>query len=148
MLGPPDFPEASIPSWEEFRADYTVDYFDGTQAHIGRSLIIEVNGLAVGHISYSSEHLPDGCMELDIWMESLAQCGKGFGSEAIEALIAYLHDSFGVKRFIMRPSQRNVRAIKAYIKAGFANSPLSDKEQEVVYGAGEYVDTITLERNV
>ena len=148
MLGPPDFPEASIPSWEEFCADYTLDYFDGTQAHLGRSLIIEVIELAVGHISYSSEHLPGGCMELDIWMESLAQCGKGYGSEAIELLIAWLHDSFGAKRFIMRPSRRNQRAISVYTKAGFTKSPLSVKEQDVVYGAGDYFDTITLERNV
>lgn len=76
-------------------------------------------------------------------MNSEANCGKGFGTDAIVSLSAYLHEKLGIDELIMRPSVRNTRAIKAYGKAGFekSNKPASYyllDEYMPLYGAGDY----------
>lgn len=61
------------------------------------------------------------------------------------ALMYHLHADFAVETFIVRPSRRNQRAIRAYEKAGFRPSRLAIAEQTSTYGDGDYADTITLE---
>ena len=39
---------------------------------------------------------------------------------------------------------RNVRAIRAYEKAGFVRQPFSPAEQTARYGPGDYADTVVL----
>lgn len=152
MAGPPEFAETPVPAWEEFRADYLPHFFDGSQPGVGRSFIIEPivatpsQFRGVGHISYSRvDELPGGA-ELDIWMRDSTCCGHGWGSDALRILSRHLHEAFGVRELILRPSARNVRAIRAYEKAGFTRLPLSTEEQAARYGAGEYHDTVVMRR--
>jgi hypothetical protein len=42
MLGPPNFPDAPEPTWDQFCEDYGPDFFDGTRQEVGRSFIIEL----------------------------------------------------------------------------------------------------------
>jgi len=142
--GPPDFPENPIATWEEFFDEGYVDYFfTGDEPENGRGFMILHGGEPVGFISYSSFHLKPNKSELDIWMNSEANCGKGFGVDAIVSLGEYLKNSLGVNELIMRPSARNARAIKAYKKAGFQETDKSPSNYLLdkympLYGAGDY----------
>lgn len=145
MIGPPEFPEIAAPSWEEYSADYALHFFDGSRPERGRSFIIEVDGEAVGHVSYDGLAPDRPIAELDIWMRSLACCGHGYGADALMALMHHLHAQVAVELFIIRPSQRNPQAIRACTKAGFRPSPLTPAELLLRDGPGEFVDTVTLE---
>lgn len=144
MMGPPHFPENPVPTWEEFCADYVPAYFDGTRQHVERSYIIEVDGEAVGHVSYSDVDRTHGLAELDIWLRSEAVCGRGYGSDALIALTGHLQETLGLTEYILRPSRRNERAIASYARAGFVLLPLSNDEQAARYGPGDYPDTVVL----
>jgi hypothetical protein len=69
MMGPPLFPDHSIPTWEEFCADYQPHYFDSSPPCHGRCFIILESGIAVGIICHN-ELLPDGTTDMDIWLKS------------------------------------------------------------------------------
>jgi diamine N-acetyltransferase len=148
MMGSPTFPEVSIPTWEEFLGDYAPHFFDGSRPHSGCSFIIEGDGEAVGHINYDGLDTERSIAELDIWMRSQDCCSHGYGTDAMVTLMRYLHADFAVETFIVRPSRRNRRAIRAYEKVGFRPSPLSLADQTSTYGDGDYSDTITLERKM
>ena len=148
MMGPPTFPDVSIPTWDEFLSDYAPHFFDGSRPHRGCSFIIEVDGKAVGHINYDGLDTERSIAELDIWMRSQDCCGHGYGTDAMVALMRHLHADFAVETFIVRPSRRNQRAIRAYEKAGFRPSQLSLADQTSLYGEGDYSDTRTLERKM
>ena len=144
--GLPDYPEAPIATPEEFfdsSSGYADYFFDGTQPEKGRGYIILFDNLSVGFVSYSSFHLKQGLSELDIWMNYEANCGKGFGSDALIALGKYLNENMGIDKLLMRPSIKNERAIKSYMKAGFEKSnmlPIEYLLEEYVelFGSGDY----------
>ena len=148
MLGPPHFPDAPVPSWEQFCEDYGPHFFDGTRPEVGRSFLIEVAGETVGHINYDGLDFARSLAELDIWLRSSEVCGRGYGSDALVALSRDLHETFGVTEFILRPSQRNARAIRAYSKAGFVRLPLTNEQQARIYGPGDYSDTVVMHKRL
>ncbi len=54
---------------------------------------------------------------------------------ALQMLSDKLHKTYGVTQCMIAPSQRNVRAINAYGKAGFKGIKMIDKkEQERLFG--------------
>jgi RimJ/RimL family protein N-acetyltransferase len=141
--GPPDYPEHPVPTWEEFCEDYVEYYFDGSEPKKGRGFIIIFDEEPIGFISYASFHLKRYKTELDIWMNCEENCGKGFGTDAIIALGGYLNKNMLINELIMRPSIRNTRAIRSYMKAGFEVSKLSPEwylldEYVLIYGSGDY----------
>ena len=141
--GPPKYPEAPIATFEEFCDDYTEYYFTASRPGDGMGFIILHEREPVGFISYSSFHLQQYKSELDIWMNSEANCGKGFGVDAIVSLGEYLNKTLVIQELIMRPSIKNVRAIKAYKKAGFKKSDQCPNEYLLdkyvsIYGDGDY----------
>ena len=76
-------------------------------------------------------------------MKDEANCGKGFGNDAILALSNYLNQQLAIKLLILAPSNKNSRAIKSYEKSGFerTNKMMSDflsKDYQSLYGAGDY----------
>ena len=78
--------------------------------------------------------------ELDIWLKSESECGKGIGTQALKDTVDYLNKEFGIHKFLIRPSERNVRAIKSYQKAGFTYR--NDKENVLrKYYKTEFFDT-------
>ena len=142
-FGPPDFPDMKLPSYDEFRADYEDYFFDGSRLEDGRGYLITYEGEAIGFISYTAFHLKDGIAELDSWIPLEANCGKGYGNDAIITLSDYLHKKQGINTVIMAPHVKNLRAVRAYEKAGFvqSNIPMSDfllDEFIELYGDGDY----------
>lgn len=76
-------------------------------------------------------------------MNREANCGKGFGTDAILALGEYLNQTLDIRELIMRPSVKNVRAITSYEKAGFQQTDLCPDTYLLdkyisVYGDGDY----------
>jgi RimJ/RimL family protein N-acetyltransferase len=159
MMGPPDYPDAPVPSWEEFCGDYDDSYFSGdwpASANEGRSFLIEIDGTRVGHISCSPIETPSSAsslgqvrathsrVELDIWLASSRFAGHGYGTAAIGLLVGHLIDRLGIGEFILRPSKRNPRAISAYCKAGFRELQLPAAERLKRFGPGDTDDEVVL----
>ncbi len=148
MLGPPLFPEGPAPTWDEFNGDYGPNFFDGSTLQVESSYIIEVAGEPVGQINYEIRESPARLAELDIWLRSLADTGHGYGSDALITLTRHLFRTLGVDTFLVRPSARNPRAIRAYQKAGFIAVPMTTQEQVDRYGAGDYDDTVVMIKHI
>ncbi len=119
MMGPPDYPDIPIPTWEVFKNDYKPYFFDSSKPLLGRCFIIEVDSNAIGQINHDKISMLVHSTELDIWLRSREYINKGYGSDAINTLCDYLAKKFGCKKFIISPSERNRAAIRAYEKAGF-----------------------------
>jgi len=133
-------------TWDEFNADFQDFYFEKSAQHKGSVMIIENGGEEIGCMCYDNNFLKPHCTELDIWMKNEECCGKGLGVSALKELITYLKTEKGIKKFLIRPSIKNIRAIKAYKKAGF--TMVSDKKKTIEaylkrpyldkYGDGDY----------
>ncbi|MCL2397211.1 MAG: GNAT family N-acetyltransferase [Defluviitaleaceae bacterium] len=142
-IGPPAYPDTHIPTFEEFCDDYVDYFFTGAKPNSGRGFIITHSKEPIGFVSYCSYHLKPHKSELDIWMNSEANCGKGFGTDALIALGDYLGQVLGITQLIMRPSVKNINAIRSYKKTGFkeSNAPACDyllEEYIPLYGDGDY----------
>lgn len=145
-MGEPDYPESPIPDQKQFNEDFEDFYYLKDGIRRGSVMIIENDSEEIGCLCYACFHLKDNSAELDIWMKDLKYCGKGFGPIAIKLLIEYLKVNLSINRFIIRPSEKNINAIKAYERAGFVRT--TDKQKTIadylqpeyieVYGAGDY----------
>lgn len=141
MLGPPAFPDNSVPTWDCFVDDYSNNFFNDNNVDDGRSFIILVDGQPVGHINYNEIDRTTSSVELDIWLSNSIHCNKGYGTDAIETLCGYLHLTLHCDRIIIAPSQRNFRAINAYQKAGFTLTTVIPEGFRP-----DYEDTVVLEK--
>lgn len=119
MLGPPTYPDAPVPDWEEFSEDYPEYFFDGSAPLKGRCYIIEAEGRPVGQINHDVISGDPLSTWLDIWLRGSEVSGKGYGPDAIQALCRYLKREYRCSRFLIAPSGRNRAAVKAYQRAGF-----------------------------
>lgn len=110
-------------------ADFTADFEDFFYMENGKKkggvMIIEDGGEEIGCVCYTCFHLKKDAAELDIWLKDETYCGRGLGTRAILLLVEYLKADLQIKRFIIRPKAENIRAIRAYEKAGFHR--VSDK---------------------
>lgn len=144
-MGEPYYPESPIPEWEEFQNDFEDFYFQTEHQDLGSVMIISNEDLEIGCLCYACFHLVSKAAELDIWLNKLENCGKGYGTAALRKMIEYLKEK-GIEKFIIRPSEKNTRAIRAYEKAGFRR--VDDKMGAVksyllpeyldLYGDGDY----------
>ena len=122
MMGPPEYPDHPVPSWEEFKQDYRDSFFKDSESAIGKNYIILVDGREIGTIGFDNLDVRTRGVDLDIWMKSEEFCGHGYGPDAIDALVQFLYRTHGVTEFRVDPSSRNTRAICAYRKSGFAKN--------------------------
>jgi RimJ/RimL family protein N-acetyltransferase len=122
MLGPPNYSDNPIPTWEEFNEDYLDHYFDGSQPLKGQCFILIHNGQQIGQINYNEIDTTTKSTEIDIWLADREYTGKGLGTEAIKILCNYLDKKFDCQTIYIAPSRRNLIAIKAYKKAGFVET--------------------------
>lgn len=142
--GSPEYTEIPIPIYEEFCDEYYEEYyFTGDRPKDGRGFLILHDGEPIGLISYCAFHLKPSIAELDIWMRSESNCGKGFGTDALIARGDFLNKTMGFCMLIIAPSSKNVRAVKSYEKAGFKKSGIARRdflldEYVSLYGDGDY----------
>jgi diamine N-acetyltransferase len=148
ILGPPLFPERPVPPLDDPSQRLDPQYLDGTAPVLGRCFLIRVDGEPVGQVTYNDIMERDGRrqVELDIWMRSEAFCGKGYGTDALEALCGYLHERFGVSEFMVQPSARNPLAIRAYEKISFQKLDLPLEAARELWGPNDYYDSVYMVR--
>ncbi len=139
MLGPPNFSDILVPTWNEFNDDYLDHYFDSSQPLKGHCFILIHNGQEIGQINYNEIDTITKSTEIDIWLADRKYTGKGLGTEAIKILCNYLGKMFGCQTIYIAPSRRNSIAIKAYKKAGFVET--KNLPENFV---PDYVDTVVL----
>lgn len=133
MMGLPNYPDAIIPTWEEFNKDYTDHYFKGSDPIKGQCFIILEKGKEVGQINYNAIDNVKKVTDLDIWLRDIKYTGRGIGTEAIKLVCEYLYEKFGCEQIVMSPSKRNKKAIKSYEKAGFIMTDIELNESEKDY---------------
>lgn len=148
MMGPPDYPDGPVPTWDEFSSDYHLDFFNDSGNGHGRNFIILSGDEAVGTVGYDCTDMKEKRTFLDIWLAEERYCRKGYGSDALKTLCRYLFHTYGIVSFIISPSERNKRAIAAYEKAGFVRLQLDPEEQLEKFGRGEYRDNIIMEKRM
>lgn len=144
IMGPPRFPDHPVPTWGEFCADYRPHFFNGSSPELGRCFIIMVDCIPIGQINHDKIDQQRRRTELDIWMSCEANCGKGYGPDALLTLCGYLSQVYGILEFVMRPSARNHRAIRVYEKAGFQRVESTPEQEKARYGPRDYTDSIVL----
>ena len=148
QFGLPLFPERPLPTLEAFNDEYPAHCFDGTLPFEGRTLMICVGDQDIGFLGYRRIHLRVDVVEIDLALASQRLCGQGYGSEAIQLACEWLQDAYGVNRFVVRPSRRNVRALRAMRRAGFRESDLASAAVGRALGLSQprYTDELLLFR--
>ncbi len=147
-MGNPDYPNSPIPDWSEFKEDFEDFYYLEETRKKGSVMIINNDMEEIGCLCYACFHLKPQAAELDIWLKSKEYCGKGYGTNALINLCEYLEAVYNIKNFIIRPSVRNTRAIRAYEKAGFKKVEKDERQKTIndylipeyisEYGDGDY----------
>jgi len=148
LMGGTMYPDYPIPSLEAFSADYPEYFFDGSRPYAGRMLLISVGNDEIGCISHGAIDLRNDVVELDIWLAERRVAGHGYGSEALVLLCDWLQASYGVNRFLVRPSRRNVKALRALRRAGFRETDLTARDvvASLRLPPGDYPDEVLLFR--
>ena len=147
-MGAPWFAERPIPTLEQFLVRYPQHYFDGTRPYDGRALVMSSDAVDVGILVWRRVDLMRDLVELDIWLAGTEFCGQGVAAEALGLVCGWLQTSYGANRFLLRPSRRNVRALRCARRAGFRET---DFEAADVLGrlgldASPYRDAVALFR--
>ena len=147
-LGPPLFADHPPPSFEQFCDDFPQHLFDGSRPFAGRGLIVHADDRDVGFICHGAVNLCKDVVDLNIWHSTRRDCGRGYGSEALIVVCDWLQESLGVNRFLMRPSRRNVRALRALRRAGFRETDLHNRDvvEKLSLPPGRYSDEMLMFR--
>ena len=140
----PLFPEREVPTLEQFATRYVNSYFDGTRPYLGRLFVIVAGSDEIGCVSHGPIDLLNDVVELDIWLAEKKLAGRGIGSEALVLLADWLQANYGVNRFLVRPSRRNVRALRAMRRGGFRETDLPAPEvvAKLHLPKGQYADEV------
>lgn len=147
-LGAPLYPEHPVPTLDDFSTHYVNSFFEGTRPYSGRMFVIVAGGDEIGCIFHGPVDLLNDVVELDIWLAERRWTSRGLGSEALVLLADWMQTNYGVNRFLVRPSRRNVRALRAMRRAGFRETDLPAAEviEKLNLRPGHYVDEVLLFR--
>jgi len=147
-LGPPWFDERPIPTVEQFLTQFRPSYFSGTAPFDGRALIVRSAATDLGVLAWHRVDLMRDLVELDIWLAGDEYCRQGIAAEALELACTWLQASYGANRFLLRPSRRNVRALRCARRAGFRETDFepSDVSGRLGLVASPYRDPVLLFR--
>lgn len=150
FLGAPLYPDCPVPSFEAFCEQYLPFFFDGTSPFDGRALVIQAGGTDLGFLSHGPVGLRHDVVVLDLWFAAREFCGRGRGAEALSLACAWLQANYGIDRFLLRPSRRNVHALRAVRRAGFRESDLAPAQviSQLHLAPGSYGDEVLLFRTL
>jgi len=124
---------------EKFLQDWHEGYFDINLLEKGQCFWIVVNKEKIGQVNHNKIDLENKRVELDIIIGAKENMGKGYGSDALKTLIKYLFENFSINKIWIAARVNNLRAIRAYEKAGFKKEGILREED---YFEGEFVDCI------
>jgi diamine N-acetyltransferase len=147
-IGAPWFAERPVPSLEQFMIRFPRHCFDGAQPFDGRVLVIASAAVDLGVLAWRRIDLMRDLVELDIWLAATEFCGRGIATEALVLACGWLQSEYGVNRFLLRPSRRNVRALRCARRAGFRETDfeVADVQGRLGLDASPYRDPVLLFR--
>jgi RimJ/RimL family protein N-acetyltransferase len=148
MTGSAPIFEPRVPTFDEFRTRHGEHFFTGKRPFKGRALIASNGEDDVGFVVYRDINLLQDVVELDVWLAGRRFQGQGYGSAAMALACEWLQAEFGVNSFLLRPSRRNVHALRAARRAGFREANIEAREMraKLRLPAGEYADEVLLFR--
>ncbi len=104
-------------SWNEIRDEHA-EFFDET-ASCNKYLFIEYENEIIGIFYHTRHDAPIDNVEFHIWFISKKFTGKGLGTRVVSLMKEYIHKTYNITTFIMRPWIKNPQAIRTYEKCGF-----------------------------
>ncbi len=150
MTGNAPLFEPRVPTFDEFRARHPEHFFTGRRPLAGRVLLISDGTEDVGFVVYRNVDLLRDVVEIDGWLAARRFQGRGYGSDAIALACEWLQAEYGVNRFLLRTSRRNVHALRAARRAGFRQADGDSREllAQLRLEPGEYADEVLLLRTL
>jgi RimJ/RimL family protein N-acetyltransferase len=73
----------------------------------------------IGEVTLADVDRINGSAELGIFIGEVSEWGRGFGTDAVKAIVAFAFDELRLERVWLNVSTDNPRAQRAYEKAGF-----------------------------
>ncbi|MEA2056760.1 MAG: GNAT family protein [Patescibacteria group bacterium] len=128
-------------SKKSFFNDWKPTYFDEENTFEGQCFWIVSDERKVGAVCYNPIDKHNQRTELDIIIGNKNDWGKGFGSQAIAAILNYLFQDLKLNKIWIEARANNPRAVAAYEKVGFK---VEGKLKEQDYFNGEFVDCVRL----
>lgn len=99
--------------------------------------IIDVDGTAVGTIILSNIDLRSGTAEIHIKLAQSSQRGKGYGTDAVKALLQYAFNELRLNCVCCRIREDNIPSQKLFEKCGFVKE---GRLRQRVFRQGLYYD--------
>jgi len=116
--------------WDELEDEFPWEEAESTR------LTIEVDGAVAGMIQYYEEPEPKyRHAGIDLFLGAEWQ-GRGFGTDAVNRVVALLVHERGHHRVQIDPALDNVAAIRVYEKAGFRRVGVMRRSERDVGGKG------------
>lgn len=81
--------------------------------------MVDVNGTAIGTIILSDIDMRNGTAEIHIKLANACERGKGYGTDAISALVAYSFNELRLNCIYCRVKEDNIASQKAFENCGF-----------------------------
>jgi RimJ/RimL family protein N-acetyltransferase len=119
QFGPPVFPDRTLPHPAWFAQAFPAMLFDGALPFFGRAYVICTGERDIGFLCHGPLDLSRDITEVQMWMAERAVTGQGFGTEALRLACRWIQSYAGINRVLVRPSRREVRALRAARRAGF-----------------------------
>lgn len=99
------------------------------------------DGMLVGTCQLHSIDLVNRSAEVQIRIGHEAERGRGFGSDALALLVAFGFDDLNLERIYLHVFEDNVRAITAYLRAGFVKEGLA---RRAAFVGGSWRDIVLM----
>lgn len=99
--------------------------------------IIDVEGTAIGTIILSDIDMRNGTAEIHIKLAQISERGKGYGTDAVSALLSYAFNELRLNCVYCRVKEDNIASQKMFQKCGFVQDGCLRSR---VYRDGRYYD--------
>jgi RimJ/RimL family protein N-acetyltransferase len=99
--------------------------------------MIDMDGTAIGTVILSDIDMRNGTAEIHIKLANACERGKGYGSDAISALVAYAFNELRLHCIYCRVKEDNIASQRAFEKCGFVKEGCLRSR---VYRGGKHYD--------
>lgn len=131
--GDPPMPQSLARLQAEFERDASNGGRDGSR------FAIEADGTLIGQCALFALNDVDRTAEMGITIGDQAYWGRGYGRDAVRALLEYGFRYRNIRKIWLRVWGNNERGIRAYLACGFVEE---GRLRRHVWSAGEYVDLV------
>ncbi|MCM3719002.1 GNAT family N-acetyltransferase [Fictibacillus phosphorivorans] len=128
---------------EKIEASYEKDILSIDKREVGEFSIYTLGDDArhIGSIGYRDLHIVSRRCVVGIGIGEKELWGKGYGTDALKALVSYLFKTMNLRRIQLDTWSGNTRAIRSYEKVGFV---IEGRLREDTFIDGNYYDTIVM----